>query len=208
MVFGSINQVESLEKHVPSLLIVTGVLYVLAAVNTGIVFVNAGYEYETVSSPLLLLGLLASFLALIGISSRALERSPGLAKVTSIVTSLALLMVVALLVLGIGEELGVIASTPVPVALVGLFSFILSFTLAGVTVLRSSIYGQLVGGLLIAEAVALVLVFVIPVVVYQGSAPEEATIGIELTQALIVLWAGLHIRGGTEYKRQETAVET
>lgn len=207
MVFGITKRGKALEKYIPELLIATGVLYVLSAVNTGIVFVNESYNYQTVSSPLLLLGLLASILALIGISSKSVKRSPTISKATGIVAFFAAVVVVLLLVLGIGNALGVVPDTPAPLALVGLVLFVWSFAFAGITVLRASTYGQTVGILLIAESIALVLVFVLPAVVYEGAAPEEATIGIELIQAIILLWAGSLIRSSSASESQRTTVD-
>lgn len=206
MTIDNTKRIPALEPHVSNLLIVTGILYTLAAANTALVFVTEGYEFQQVSGPLLLLGLLASLLALLGIYSRALDDAPTSATVTGVLTSLALLAVLTLLAWGIGSRIGPLPDTPAPLAIVALILFISSFVLAGVTVLRSSIYTDRVGYLLIAEALALVLVIVIPVVVYQGTAPEEATIGIELTQAIIVLWAGMLTRGVPGPPRREGSV--
>lgn len=189
------TRAESLEKHISTLLLLTGVLYVLAAVNTGIVLIYEGYSFQTLSAPLLLIGLLASLLAIIGIYSRGRDEAPTVAKATGVLAGLGLLFVIVLLIWGIVNELGGAPSTPAPVALVALVLFILSFVTGGITVLQSAIYNRLVGYLLIVEALALILVFVIPAVVYQGEAPPEATILIELVQAVIVLWAGQLIRG-------------
>lgn len=197
MALGGKGRIEPLESYVSELLVATGVLYALAAANTAVVFVNEGYEYQAVSAPLLLIGLLASTLALIGIASRALERSPTAAKATGAVASLALLAVVLLLVWGIGNRIGPIPDTPAPLAILSLILFISSFAIAGLTVLRSSIFTELVGYLLLAEALALVLVIVLPAVVFEGTVPEEYTIGIEVVQALIILGAGALTRGDT-----------
>lgn len=184
------NQAEALEPHVSKLLVATGVLYALSAINTGIVFVNQGYEYQTVSGPLLLLGLLASLLALVGIHSKARDRTPTLAKATGGVAGLAAVAVVVLLVWGIASEVSSVPDSPAPLAIASILLFITSFTLAGATVLRSSVYTRPVGYLLLAEAVALVLVVALPMLVFQGTVPEEYTIGIELAQAIILLLAG------------------
>lgn len=197
------KQIEALETHVSKLLITTGVLYVLAAINTGVVFVNEGYEYQTVSGPLLLVGLLVSLLALLGIHSKARDRAPTLAKATGGVAGLATGAVVVLLVWGIASRFGPAPDSPAPLAIASILLFITGFALAGVTVLRSAVYGRPVGYLLLGEALALVLVVALPAVVFQGTVPEEYTIGIELVQAALVLLAGSFIRGEAERRTRE-----
>lgn len=170
-------------------------------------FINEGYDYQAVSSPLLLFGLLAALLAIFGISSKLRDQTPTVAKVTAGIASIAIIAVVVLIVWGIAEEMGVLSTSPMMLALIALVSFILSFTLAGVMVIQSDIYQRLVGYLLIGEAIMLVLVFAIPVLVYQGTTPEEVTIGIELAQAILLLWAGSLIRDTTELENREASVK-
>lgn len=197
------EQIERLERYVAVLFIATGALYTLAAVNTGLVFVNEGYDYQAVSGPLLLLGLFASILGLLGIYSAARDDAPRLAKATGGAAGLALAAVLVLLAWGLVERYGGGPETPAPLAIVALVLFISSFSLAGATVLRSPVYTRPVGYLLLGEAVALALVVVVPMVVFQGTAPEEYTIGIELTQAVLLLVAGSFIRGSTGTGRQD-----
>jgi len=206
MVFGSRARIEALENHISTLLIVTAILNITAVINTGIIFINEGYDFQTVNGPLLLIGLFASVVALIGICSRSRESPPTFAEATGTVASLALLAVIVLFLRVIGGRIGPLPDTPAPLAIVSLILVISSFALAGVTVIRSSVYTRLIGILLVAEAVALLLVIVVPVVMYRGNAPAEATIGIELVHAVMLLLAGLLIRGATEPGRQEPAV--
>lgn len=150
----------------------TGIFYILAAINTAIAFVSEGYNYPALGVVLLLAGLFASLLALIGIYSATRSASPGLAKVTGLVAGVAALLVLVILVLSIGSRLGLLPATPPPVAMLAIVLFILSFLTAGATVIRTGAYTQLVGGLLIAEGVALLLVLVVPIVVFQGDVSD------------------------------------
>jgi hypothetical protein len=97
---------------------------------------SQGYEYQAVGAVLLLVGLLASLLALVGIHSRARSESPGLAKATGGIASLAALLVLVILILSVGSRLDLLPSTPPPLAMVGIALFILSFLLAGVIVIQ------------------------------------------------------------------------
>lgn len=197
------KQVEPLERYVSGLLLATGVLYVLAAINTGVVFVNGGYDYQALSAPLLLLGLLVSFLALLGIHSRARDRAPTLAKATGAVAALAVVAVTVLLAWGIASRVTSVSDPPAPLAIASLVLFITGFALAGATVLRSAVYTRPVGYLLLGEAVALVVVIVGPLVVFEGAAPDEYTLGIELVQAALLLLAGSFTRGEPESRTQQ-----
>jgi hypothetical protein len=197
------KQAEPLERYVSGLLIATGVLYTVAAINTSVVFVREGYDYQALSGPLLLLGLLASFLALLGIYSKVRDREPILAKATGAVASLAVVAVTVLLAWGIASRVSTVSDPPAPLAIASLALFVTGFALAGTTVLRSSVYPRPVGYLLLGEAVALVVVIVGPLVVFEGAAPDEYTVGIELTQAVLLLLAGWLTRGDVEPRTQQ-----
>jgi hypothetical protein len=199
--------VEWLENTVSTLLLVTGLLYLLAAFNTAVVFVSEGYDYQALGGLLLLVGLLASLLALIGIYSGARSDTPGLAKATGVVAGVAAILVVVLLTLSVGSRLNLLPETPPPLAMVAIVLFILSFLTAGATVIRSGIYPQLVGFLLIAEAVALLLVVVVPIFVFQGDVPDTWTFAIEAAQGLILLWAGSLVRRETGVSGEVSTTE-
>lgn len=179
-----------LQGHISSLLLVSGLLLALAGLNRAIVFLNEGYDAQPASGPLLLLGFLAALLAIVGIYSKSRESTPTLSKVTGAFAFLSLLAFVIFLVWTIGSRIAPIPeSTPI-LAILGLVSFIIGSILAGVTVVRSSIYKSLVGYLLIAEALTLVAVALTFSLVFPEGDPTVVSMAFELAQGVILLSAG------------------
>ena len=204
----TLSYTEWLENNVSTLLLVTGILYLLAAFNTAVVFVSEGYNPQALGAILLLVGLLASLLALVGIYSGARSDTPRLAKATGVVAGAAAVLVVVITTLSVGSRLNLLPETPPPVAMVAIILFILSFLTAGATAIRSGIYPQLVGILLIAEAVALLLVIVVPIFVFQGDVPDTWTFAIEAAQGIVLLWAGSIVRSETGVSGEVSTTET
>jgi hypothetical protein len=131
-----------------------------------------------------------------------------LAKVTGVVAGVATILVVVILTFSVGSRLNLLPETPPPVAIVAIVLFILSFLTAGATVIRSGIYPQLVGFLLIAEAVALLLVLAVPILVFQGDVPDTWTFAIEAVQGIILLWAGSLVRRETGVSEEVSTTGT
>lgn len=200
---------ESLEKHSSTLFLGAGVLFVFAAANNAVVFSAPEYDPSTVSGPLLLVGLLAALLGMMGTYPRLREPVPRLARAGVVVASVTVLAVLVLLLWGIGTQLDVLPDLSDAVAIASLLLMILTFALFGVSVLRTDVVDRAVGVLLLAEAVALVAVFAIPVLVVQGEPSDSWTVGIEAVQALLLLGVGYVLRrDGSGIEHAESAPDT
>lgn len=206
MSLGNSGRIAWLENHISKFLIAAGALLALAGINRGLVFLMANYDAEPVSGPLLLLGILAAAVAIMGIYSKTRESSPNLAKVTGGFATLSLVAFSVFLVWTIASRVGPLPEAPGPLALVGILSFMVSIILAGVTVIRSSSYPALVGYLLIGEALVLVLVFVVFSVVFPDQDPPGASLALELAQGIILLGAGFLTRDVAGPNAQELGV--
>lgn len=200
---------ESLERYSSTMFIAAGVLFVVAAANNAVVFSAPEYDPSTVSGPLLLVGLLAALLGLMGTYPRLRDPIPRLARAGTCVATLAVLAVLVLLVWGIGAQLDALPELSEAVAIGSLLLLIVAFTLFGVSVLRTDVVDRTVGLLLLAEAVALVAVFAIPVLVVQGEPSDTWTVGIESVQALLLLGVGYVLRrDGSTLEHAESAPDT
>lgn len=178
----------------------------VAALNRGLEFLNEGYDAQPISGPLLLLGILAAAVAITGIYSKTVDRSPTLAKATGVFGSLSLLAFLIFLLWTLISRISSIPEAPGPLVLLALISFVVGITLAGVTVIQSSIYPPLVGYLLIAEALALIVVFVTFTLVFpERESSPVLSMTFELAQAIILLAAGYLTRKSTGPQHLGTA---
>lgn len=203
------GQFEPLENRIATLFLVAGVLFVIGAANNSLAFVIDGYEPGMLSSLLLLVGLIAAMLGSGGLYPSLRERAPRLARVSLAVVGLAGIAVIVLLLWALGNATGLASEVPAAIALVALALLILGFALFGATVLRTATYPQVVGLLLLAEAVALLLVFVVPIFVYGGDPPRAFGVGIEAVQALFLLGIGYSIRQAeARVERRERSPDT
>lgn len=198
-----------LDNRTATLFLIAGVLFVIAAVNNSLVFVTEGYEPGMLSSLLLLIGLVVALIGLGGMYSSLRERTPRLARGSLAVIGLAGIALVVLLLWALGNAAGLLSEVPPPIALATLALLILGFALFGATVLRTTIYPQLVGFLLLAEAVALLMVFTVPIFVYGGEPPRAFGPGIEGVQALFLLGISYVLRQAeTGVDQRERAPDT
>lgn len=199
----------SLENHSSTLFLGAGVLFVIAAANNAVVFSAPEYDPSTVSGPLLLLGLLAALLGMLGTYPRLRDPLPRLARAGALAATVTVLAVLVLLVWGIGAQLDLLPELSDAVAIGSLLLMIVSFTLFGVSVLRTDVVDRTVGLLLLAEAVALVAVFAVPVLVVEGDPSDSWTVGIEAVQALLLLGVGYVLRrDGSTLEHAESAPDT
>lgn len=205
MSFVNWGQIAWIENRISKFLLAAGVLLSLAGINRGLVFLMADYDAQPVSGPLLLLGILAAGVAIIGVYFKTRESSPILATVTGGFATLSLVAFSVFLVWIIASRVGPFSQAPGPLAIVGILAFMVSITLAGVTVIRSSSYPALVGYLLIGEALVLVLVFVVFSVVFPDRDPPGASLALELAQGIILLGAGFLTRDVTGPHAREPA---
>lgn len=177
--------------------------------NNSLVFVTEGYEPGMLSSLLLLIGLVVALLGLGGMYSSLRERTPRLARGSLAVIGLAGIALVVLLLWALGNAAGLLSEVPPPIALATLALLILGFALFGATVLRTTTYPQLVGFLLLAEAVALLMVFTVPIFVSGGEPPRAFGPGIEGVQALFLLGISYVLRQAeTGVDQRERAPDT
>lgn len=193
MVTNSTGQFGSLENRTATLFLVAGVLFVFAAVNNSLVFFTDGYDPSTVSSLLLLVGLVAALLGLVGMYSPLRERTPQLAQSGLGSILLAVMAVIIRLLWALGNVAGLVSDFAAVIVLVVLVLIILGFVLFGMSVLRATTYPQLVGVLLLAVAVALALAFVFHAMP-EGELPMAFGVGIEGILALLFLGIGYSIR--------------
>ena len=102
---------------------------------------------------------LAALLGTAGLSVGVVNRSVRLGYLTRAVASLAVVFVTALTAMATLTVAGVLAE---PIGIVGLFACVLSvsaFLVVGVGVVRTGAYSRRIGGLLLVNVVALLIVF-------------------------------------------------
>lgn len=198
---------KSLEQRSAPAFLVAGVLFLIAAANNSIPFFDEGYDPAVISPPLLLIGLLVAFIGAAGLYPKLREQASRLARLGLAVIVLSTVGVIVLFVWGVAN-LGGMAPEPAPsVALGTLALMIIAFALVGVTVLRTDAYPRRVGILLITEAVALISVFAVPALLYQGEAPQWFAPAIEAIQALLLLGVGDTLRRDIQHERRESAAD-
>lgn len=196
-----------LERRSGTAFLVAGALFIVGAATNGMAIVTEGYDPAVISPPLLLLGLVAAFVGAAGLYPQLRERSPRLAGLSLTAIVLSTVGVVVLFIWGIANIGGMAPEPAPPVALATLALMILAFALVGVTVLRTDAYPQPVGLLSMAEAVALISVFAVPALLYQGEAPQWFGPAIEATQALLILGIGNTLRRHTRRDRRDPAAD-
>lgn len=199
---------QSLERRSATAFLVAGVLFLIGAAINSIAVFNEGYDTAAVSSLLLLIGLVAAFIGAIGLYPQLRKRTPQLAGLSLAVVVLSTVGVGVVLVWGTANVAGVAAEPAPPVVLTTLVLMTLAFALVGATVLQTGAYPRPVGQLLVAEALALILVFAVPVFLYQGDAPRWFGPVIEAIQGLFILGIGNTLRRYTRRERREPAADT
>lgn len=199
---------KSLERRSATAFLVAGVLFLIAAANNSISVFNEGYDPSVISPLLLLIGLVAAFIGAIGLYPQLREQASQLAGLSLTVIVLSTVGVIALIIWAMANVAGMAAEPNPTLALVTLALMILAFALVGVTVLRTDAYPRRVGLLSMAEAVALIMVFAVPVLLYQGDAPQWFGAVIEAIQALLILGIGDTLRRYTKRERREPATDT
>lgn len=132
---------------------------VFASVH-GVAYLVEGFSFVDWLYPTVLLGRMAAFLGLAGLSVEVVSRYPRVGKLSRVVVSLALLFATGLVALSILQTVGV--TTPV-IAVFGLGTVlltILAFALFGLVGLSTDSYSSVVGGLLLVATLAVVFVLV------------------------------------------------
>jgi putative Mn2+ efflux pump MntP len=132
---------------------------VVGAVNSGLAFLPNGYSFNEWLGLVLELGRLAALLGAAGLSVQIVKRRPWIGNVTRVIASLAVVFVAALIGLATLETAGILTD---PIGVIGLVAYILSvstFLVVGAAVVWTGSHSRLVGGLLLVNVVALLVVF-------------------------------------------------
>lgn len=150
---------DSLEEWSGGLFLFASVMLLATAAYRGAAYLIADVNFNLTIGNIVLLGRLAVLLALAGFTVQLAQRNPRLGKLSRVVVALAILSTTVLIILAVLAGLDI--TTPV-IAIAGLATVSLSvitYLLFGVSILRTGAYPQLVGGLLVTAALALVVVF-------------------------------------------------
>lgn len=148
---------ESLEEWSPRLFLLGGILILIFALHNGQVFLTDA-TFNNWIYPTVLLGRLAVFLGIAGLSVRVANRSPRFGKPGRVVVAVAVVSTIGLLMLGILDQIGV--STPI-IAVFGIGTVVLTvitYALFGVAIIRTGAFSTLIGGLLLAAIVPILAV--------------------------------------------------
>lgn len=151
----------SLETWSSTLFLFASVILFATALYRGVAYLVEGITFDLTVGNFMLFGRLAVILGLGGLSVQVANRSSRLGKLSRGVVVLAAIFTSVLFVLAMLNSLG-FATTSL-LAVFGLGTFVLSvvtYGLVGVSVLRTGAYSTLIGGLLLAAAGALLVVFV------------------------------------------------
>jgi hypothetical protein len=199
------NRWNELEGWSPRLFVLAAVFLLVGAANSGLAFLGDGYAFNEWLGIILELGRLAALLGTAGLSVRVLTRNERLGNLTRAVASLAVVFVAVLIALATLEVAGVRTD---PIGLIGLVAYVLSvgtFLVAGVGIVRTGAHSRRIGGLLLVNVVALLVVFFgrlfVPLDLVATVVP-----GI---QVLLYLSVGYSLRGRSVSTRQTApATET
>jgi len=188
----------AIEEWSPWLFVVAGVFLVVGAANSGVAFVSESYAFDEWLGIVLELGRVAALLGTAGLSVQVATENARLGTLNRAVASLGVVFVSALIAQATLESAGVIAESG---GLVGLAAYVLSvttFLAVGIGVLWTGAYSRLIGGLLLVNVVALLVVFFgrrfVPLGLLATVVP-----GI---QVLLYLSLGYELRGQTVPTRQ------
>lgn len=151
---------ELLEAWSPRLFLVGFALELVFAATHGVAFLVEGFSFIEWLYPTVLIGRLAVFFGLAGLSVRIADRNARLGTLSRGTVALAVLFTTGLVTLAILEVVGI--STQV-IAVFGIGTVvltILTFVLYGLTGLSTGAYPAAVGGLLLVATLAVLFVLV------------------------------------------------
>lgn len=190
----------SLEQWSPRLFVLASVFLLVGAANSGLAFLHNGYAFNDWLGLVLELGRLTALLGAAGLSVQVARRDARLGNLSRLVASLAVVFVTTLITLAALETAGVLAD---PIGVIGLVAYVLSvgaFLTVGIGIVRTSTHSQWVGGLLLANVVALLVVFFgrlfVPLNLLAAVVPG--------VQVLLYLGIGYVLRGRSVPIRQTT----
>lgn len=150
---------EAFERWSPRLFILAAVFLLVGAANSGLAFLGEDYAFDAWGGVILELGRIAALLGTAGLSAGIVTRSARLGALARAVPSLAVAFVTALTAMVVLTVAGVLVE---PVGIVGLLAYVLSvssFLLVGAAIVRTGAYAGRVGGFLLLNVLALLVVF-------------------------------------------------
>lgn len=150
---------ETLEQWSPRLFVLAAVFLLVGAANSGLAFLVEGYRFDAWGGIILEFGRIGALLGTAGLSVGIVNRSARLGALTRAVPSLAVGFVTALTAMAALTVGGVIAE---PIGIVGLLAYgvsVSAFLLVGAAIVRTGAYSRRVGGLLLVNVLALLVVF-------------------------------------------------
>lgn len=150
-------------------------MFVLAAiflfvgtVNRGLTFLIDGYTFNEWHGIVLELGRLAALLGTAGLSIEVVQRNTRWGNLNLAVSSLAVVFVTILIALATMKAAGVLAES---IDIVGIVAYILSvstFLTVGIGIVQTGAHSRRIGGLLLVNVFALLVVFFGRLFVPQG----------------------------------------
>lgn len=194
---------QKLEQWSPWLFGIAAVCLLVGLANNGLAYLYDGYGFNEWLGLVLELGRLAALLGTAGLSVQVLARQPRLGQLGRAVASLAVVAVTGLIALATLKAAGILAD---PIGSLGLIAYVLSvgtFLLVGGGIVRTGAHCRRVGGLLLANVIALLAVFFGRLFVPFGLI---ATL-VPSVQVLLYLSVGHVLRGGS-LMTQRTAPAT
>lgn len=194
-----------LERWTPRLFVLASVFLLVGAANSGLAFLDNGYAFDEWVGLVLELGRVAALLGAAGLSVQVAKRNAWLGNLNRVVASLAVVLVTALIALATLETAGILVD---PIGVIGLVAYVLSvgtFLVVGIGVVRTGAHSRLIGGLLLANVVALLVVFfgrlVVPLDLLAAVVPG--------VQVLLYLGIGYDLRGrGIPNRQTAPATDT
>lgn len=199
------NQWRGLERWSPRLFVLAAGCLLVGAANSGFAFASDGYAFNDWLGIVLEFGRLAALLGTVGVSVAVVRRRERLGRFTRAVATLAAVLIGVLIAMATLTAVGVLAE---PVGIVGLVAYLLSvgaFLAVGLAVLATGAHAQVVGGLLLVNVAALLVVFFGRLVV-----PLELLAAVVPTiQAFLYSGVGYTLRGTSAVTQEPTpATET
>lgn len=149
---------ESLEEQSATLFLVGFVLELVFALNHGFAYLMDSITFFDWIYPAVILGRLAVFFGLAGLSVGLIELHPRIGKLSRVLLGGAMIFAVGLIATSILQNLGV--TTPI-IAMFGIGTVVftlLSFILFGIAGLRTDAFPTVVGGLMLVASVAILFV--------------------------------------------------
>lgn len=147
-----------LERWSPWLFVWAALFLLIGATNSGLAFFVEGFTFSKPAGLILELGRLAALLGTAGLTVGLMTRNDRLGLLTRVIASLAVLFVALLIALVLLTVAGVVADP----SIVGLPAYVLSvsaFLVAGIVIIWTGAYATLIGGLLLVNVAALLVVF-------------------------------------------------